>query len=144
MSVTQIYLPDAKLTTEDPLTYLPPLDTSGWNTTLAKNKVSDRPWLEELLDGIGNKTKQGWLIHLAGGRADYLATQSDAYSRLEFETFRREITEGVAQNRFTAEDVRGAHIGLIHAEAGVDISRVRDSEDPLYRETMEDVKETLR
>ena len=115
VSVTQIYLPDAELTAEDPLTYLPPLDTSGWNTTLAKNKVSGRPWLEELLDGIGNKTEQGWLIHLAEGRAGYLATQTDAYSRLEFETFRRDITEGVAQGRLTAEDVRSAHIGLIHA-----------------------------
>ena len=102
VSVTQIYLPDAELTAEDPLTYLPPLDTSGWNTTLANNKVSGRPWLEELLDGIGSKTEQGWLIHLAEGRAGFLATQTDTYSRLEFETFRREITEGVAQGRFTA------------------------------------------
>ncbi len=126
VSVTQIYLPDAELTTEDPLTYLPPLDTSGWNTTLANNKVSGRPWLEELLDGIGSKTEQGWLIHLAEGRAGFLATQTDAYSRLEFETFRREITEGVAQGRFTAEDVRSAHIGLIHACA-VDLTNPEDA-----------------
>ena len=115
VSVTQIYLPDAEMTAEDPLTYLPPLDTTGWNTTLANNKVNGRPWLEELLDGIGSKTEQGWLIHLAEGRAGYLATETDAYSRLEFETFRQDITEGVAQGRFTAEDVRGAHIALIHA-----------------------------
>lgn len=126
VSVTQIYLPDAELTKEDPLTYLPPLDTSGWNTTLAKNKVSGRPWLEELMDGIENKTERGWLIHLAEGRAGFLATQSDAYSRLEFETFRRDLTEGVTQGRFTAEDVRNAHIGLIHACA-VDLTNPEDA-----------------
>ncbi len=115
VSMTQIYLPDAELSMEDPLTYLPPLDTSGWNTTPAINKTSGRPWLEELLDGIGNRTAQGWLIHLSEGRAGFLATQADAYSRLEFETFRQDITDGVAQGRFTAEDVRNAHIGLIHA-----------------------------
>ena len=29
----QIYKPDAELLTEDPETYLPPIDTSGWNLT---------------------------------------------------------------------------------------------------------------
>lgn len=126
VSVTQIYLPDAQMAPEDPLTYLPPLDTSGWSTTLANNKVNGRPWLEELLDGIGSRTERGWLIHLAEGRAGYLASTTDAYSRLEFETFMRDITAGIREGRYTAEDVRNAHIGLIHACA-VDLLNPEDA-----------------
>ena len=37
-----------------------------------------------------------------------------------------------------------AQYEAILAEAGVQMSRVRDTEDPLYRETMEEVRDTLR
>ena len=114
-SMTQIYLPDAQMAPEEPESYLPPIDTSGWKTTFAKNSATGQERLEELLEGIAGKTGSGWLIHLAEGRAGYLAAEGDAYSRLEFDTFREDIRSGAARGLFTAEDVRNAHIGLIHA-----------------------------
>ena len=114
-SVIQLYVPDVQMTAEEQQTYLPPIDTSGWKTKLATDYNTDRTWLAELLEGIAEKTGSGWLIHMAEGRAGYLAATADAYSRLEFDTFRQDITSGVEQGLFTAEDVRDAHIGLIHA-----------------------------
>ena len=126
ISMTQIYLPDAQMSPDDPYSYLPPIDTSSWGTTHAMNSATGRDRLEELLEGIADKTEQGYLIHLAEGRAGYLAPETDAYSRLEFDTFRRDLTDAVNRGLFTPEDVRNAHIGLIHACA-VDLTNPEDA-----------------
>ena len=114
-SMTQIYLPDVQLSSEDPKSYLPPLDTSAWTTKHATKSSTGVDRVKELLEGIAEKTGSGWLIHLAEGRAGYLAPKTDAYSRLEFDTFKQDIASGVEEGLFTVEDIRNAHIGLIHA-----------------------------
>lgn len=125
-SMTQIYLPDAQLIREDPYTYLPPADTSFWNVIHALNSATGQDRLEELLEGIAEKTGQEYLINLAEGRAGYLALEKDAYSRLEFDTFKQDITAAADRGLFTPEDVKNAHIGLIHACA-VDLADPDDA-----------------
>ena len=43
----------------------------------------------------------------------------------------------------TMEELYSEYEAIL-AEAEVEMSRVRDTEDPLYRETMEEVRDTLR
>ena len=64
----QLYKPDAELLTEDPETYLPPIDTSEWNLTAQAGSEPDRTCLEELLEKVAQKTSGGYLIHIGEGR----------------------------------------------------------------------------
>ena len=120
----QIFKPDAEILTEEPETYLPPIDTSGWDTVEQIDSVTERTCLEELLESIGNKTACGYLIHLAEGRSGVRGGHMDPFCELEFQTFKNAIESGIEAGDFTAEDVRNAHIGLIHA-CGADL---RDEE----------------
>ena len=74
---------------------------------------------------ISHKSQSGFLIHIAEGRAGLYSQPADAFSEMEFKTFMEEIEDGVREGRFTAGDVRNAHIGLIHG-CGVDLSREED------------------
>ncbi len=76
-SFTTLYVPDIKLSREDPSTYLPPLDTSKWEVKRAIGTKTGLECLQELFDGIAEKTGDGWLIHLAEGRAGYLASPAN-------------------------------------------------------------------
>ena len=122
-SINQLYVPDVQVSREDPSTYLPPIDTSEWEIKRALRKGQES--LQVLFDGIAGKTEDGWLIHLAEGRAGYLASSSDSYTRKEIDTFKQDMTDAVARGLFTAEDVRNAHVCLIHSCA-VDLSKKED------------------
>ena len=111
----QLYKPDAELLTDDPSTYLPPIDTSGWNLTLQINALTGKTYLDEMLERISRKTSGGYLIHLGEGRAGNLLESADAYSRREFEDLKNVLREGVKAGDFSVEDVRNAHINLLHA-----------------------------
>ncbi len=113
--IIQLYIPDAELTPDNPSTYLPPLDTSGWQPVHAPDKSTGGEYLGELLESLENKADSGFLIHMSEGRAGVILETADAYSRLEFEAFMRDIESGVNEGRFNGEDVRNAHIALIHA-----------------------------
>ena len=124
-SMVQLYIPDAELTTEDPATYLPPIDTSSWNTVRAEDYITGEDYVEEVLRAIENKTGGGFLIHVGEGRAGNIQETKDAYSRLELETFMKDIESGVLSGRYTAEDVRDAHIAVIHFDT-IDPKRKED------------------
>ncbi|MBQ8306524.1 MAG: amidohydrolase family protein [Blautia sp.] len=115
LSITQVFVPDPLLSTEDPSTYLPPIDTSAWGIANAPDKVTGGEYLEELLQDLKDKKDRGYLIHLAEGRAGNLTGSGDDYSRREFEQFKETVRQGIEAGDFTAEDVRNAHIILIHA-----------------------------
>lgn len=125
LSMIQLYVPGESLTWEDPATYLPPLDTSGWEVVNAVDFETEKEWLDILLEKIENGARSGFLIHMAEGRAGNFMDTADAYSRAEFEHFMSEIEAAVEAERFSAQDVRNAHIGLIHACA-VDPGSERD------------------
>ena len=125
LSMIQLYVPGEPLTWEDPSTYLPPLDTSDWDVVKAVDYETEKEWLEVLLEKIENGAQGGFLIHMAEGRAGNFMDTADAYSRAEFEHFMSEIEAAAAAGRFSAQDVRNAHIGLIHACA-VDPGSERD------------------
>ena len=111
----QIYKPDAEILSDDPQTYLPPIDTSAWNVTEQVNDATGQTCLEEILNSIEEGTASGYLIHIAEGRAGVHLPAEDSFVSLEFSSFKEAIRNGVREGRFTAEDVRNAHIGLIHA-----------------------------
>lgn len=113
--ILQLYRPDAELTPEDPSTYLPPLDTSAWQPVRAPDWKTGEEWLGELLKNLEDKADSGFLIHMSEGRAGDMPEMADAYSRAEFETFMKDLESAVSEGRFTAEDVRNAHLALIHA-----------------------------
>ena len=124
-SLTQIFLPDAVISADDPQSYLPPMDTSAWGITYVKDRVTEKPWLKYILDSISQKTEDAYLIHLAEGRAGNLRNGTDAYSRLEFETLKDALTKGVENGDFTVQEVRDAHINLIHGCA-IDLDSEED------------------
>lgn len=124
-SLTQIFLPDAVISADDPQSYLPPMDTSEWGITYVNDRVTQKPWLEYILESISQKTEDAFLIHLAEGRAGNLRNGWDAYSRLEFETLKDALTKGVENGDFTVQEVRDAHINLIHGCA-IDLDSEED------------------
>jgi len=124
-SLTQIFLPDVVISADDPQSYLPPMDTSAWGITYVNDRVTEKPWLEYILDSITQKTEDAYLIHMAEGRAGNLRNGTDAYSRLEFETLKDALTKGVENGDFTVQDVRDAHINLIHGCA-IDLDSEED------------------
>ena len=121
----QVFKPDADIDTARPESYLPPIDTSGWNITRQLSADGETDCLSLILDSIRNGTSNGWLIHLAEGRAGNLLPSTDPYSALEFAQFRDAIQSRINSGDFTAEDVRNAHIVLIHA-CGVDLDNRED------------------
>ena len=116
-SIIQLYVPgpEDKPTSEDPSTYLPPMDTSSWRVAHATDYVTGEDWPEEVLTQIENGSRCGYLVHMAEGRAGNFLEAPDAFAHAEFDTFMEEIDAAVEAGRFTAEDVRNAHICLIHA-----------------------------
>lgn len=124
-SITQIFLPDVVISADDPQSYLPPMDTSAWEIKYVNDRVTQQPLIEYILDSISQKTEDAYLIHLAEGRAGNLRNGTDAYSRLEFETLKNALTKGVENGDFTIQDVRDAHINLIHGCA-IDLDSKED------------------
>lgn len=124
-SITQIFLPDTAISADDPQSYLPPMDTSAWGIKYVNDRVTQQPLIEYILDSISQKTEDAYLIHLAEGRAGNLRNGTDAYSRLEFETLKNALTKGVENGDFTIQDVRDAHINLIHGCA-IDLDSEED------------------
>lgn len=124
-SITQIFLPDVVISADDPQSYLPPMDTSAWGIKYVNDRVTQQPLIEYILDSISQKTEDAYLIHLAEGRAGNLRNGTDAYSRLEFETLKNALTRGVENGDFTIQDVRDAHINLIHGCA-IDLDAEED------------------
>ena len=124
-SITQIFLPDVVISADDPQSYLPPMDTSAWGIKYVNDRVTQQPLIEYILDSISQKTEDAYLIHLAEGRAGNLRNGTDAYSRLEFETLKNALTKGVENGDFTIQDVRDAHINLIHGCA-IDLDSEED------------------
>ena len=120
-SVLELYKPDAVLTADDPATYLPPIDTANWQAIEAVHTETEKTYLEELLAAIENKKAAGYLIHMAEGRPGATLEEMDPFVDLEFSQFQDAIETGISDGRFTPEDVRNAHIGLIHA-CGVNLS----------------------
>jgi len=121
----QVFKPDVEIDPAVPKSYLPPIDTSVWKETLQMSADEKNDHLSMILDSIKNKTSGGWLIHMAEGRAGKLIPGADPYSRLEFLRFREAILSGIKNGDFTTEDVRNAHIVLIHA-CGVDLTNRED------------------
>ncbi len=124
-SITQVFLPDAVLSSDDPKSYLPPMDTSDWEITYVIDRAAEKPVLETILDSINQKSVAGFLIHLAEGRAGNLRNGVDAYSLLEFETLKHALTKGAENGDFTIQDVRDAHINLIHG-CSIDLDSEED------------------
>ena len=125
MGLTKIFTPNPALSPEDPLTYLPPQDTSYWGITTVPDRNTQKPSIKVILDNIRNNTGDRYLIHLSEGRAGNIQNGADAYSRLEFDTLKKHITEGVDKGDFTIGNVRNAHINLIHGCA-VDLDSEED------------------
>ena len=116
LSLIQVFRPDAELSTDDPSTYLPPIDTEDWNIVYQTDFITgEEEYMSEILSDIENGTSPGYLIHLAEGRAGNFLEQPDSYTVKEFECFKKEILSGIEEGRYTAEDVKNAHINLIHA-----------------------------
>ena len=124
-SLTQVFLPDAVISSDDPQSYLPPMDTSAWGIKYVNDGGTQKPLIETILNNISHKSVNGFLIHLAEGRAGNLRNGVDAYSRLEFETFRNALTKGATDGDFTVQDVRDAHIDLIHG-CSIDLDSEED------------------
>ena len=114
-SFVQVFKPEEPLVTEDPSTYLPPIDTSSWNVFRDLDSQTGKERLGEVLDFTLDSRVGGYLIHMAEGRAGNLSDQPDAYSKLEFDTFVDAVETGIQNGDFTAEDIKNAHINLIHA-----------------------------
>ena len=123
--VIQIFKPDADIDTMRPESYLPPINTSEWKITHQLTDDGETDYLSLILDAIRNGTSSGWLIHLAEGRAGNLLPSTDPYSALEYAEFRNAIQSCIENGDFTAEDVRNAHIVLIHA-CGLDLDNRED------------------
>lgn len=124
-SLTQIFLPDVVISADDPQSYLPPMDTSEWGIKYVNDRTTQQPLIEYILDSISQKTEDAFLIHLAEGRAGNLRNGTDAYSRLEFETLKNALTKGVENGDLTIQEVRDAHINLIHGCA-IDLDSEED------------------
>ena len=114
-SLIQLFKPDAELDKEDPSTYLPPIDTKDWNLIFRTDSVTGEEYVSQILSDIENGTSPGYLIHIAEGRAGNFLEEADSYSVKEFDCLKEEILAGIREGRFTFEDVKNAHINLIHA-----------------------------
>ena len=114
------------MTPDDPSSYLPPQETEKWKPVWCVDPESGNTHIDEILAAIKNKTSSGYLIHLAEGRAGNLRGDVDPFTRKEFIYFMDAVREGIRRGDFTAEDVRDAHIGLIHG-CGIDPANEEDS-----------------
>lgn len=133
MSYVDLYRPgENKPQPKEPETYMPHRETTNWGVDYAVNR-------DDLVKFISSKNKQwnGFLIHLAEGRAgnifwtknsDPLYNGADSYSRREFTEFKSFIRDGIKNGLFTKEDVMDTHINFIHG-CGIDLD---DKDDFLF------------
>ena len=141
LSVIDLYKPEeGTLDTDDTSTYLPHRDTSGWKIVRVSAdarfgetivKVTALDVLSEIIQGKSSEYK-GLLIHLAEGRAGNIAygeewDSVDSYTRREFLSFKNFILSSEKKGSFTKEEVRKAHINLIHG-CGINLNIDEDRE----------------
>lgn len=92
------------------------INTSDWVVT---EKKSSADLLIDALKKIseGNTETNGYIVHLAEGRAGNLCPDSqttDAYSKNEFRCFMDKINKIKSDNKITTENIKSLHINLIH------------------------------
>lgn len=128
-SIIRLFKPDAIFSPEDESTYMP-YKLTDWGVVETCPEESRHTYMDTLIDSIksGDKTAGGYLIHLAEGRSGndlgepgYDNPGVDLYSRREFNTFMRRITDEITAGNISYDDVKKANISLIHA-CGLDLS----------------------
>ena len=128
-SIVRLFKPDAVFSTEDESTYMP-YQVTDWGVIENVPKGSEHSYMDMLIDSMksGSRTAGGYLIHLAEGRSGndlgepgYENPGVDLYSRREFNTFMKRIKDEITAGNITCNDVKNAHITLIHA-GGLDLS----------------------
>lgn len=124
-NIIRFFAPDVFPDMTTPDTYLPMIDTSGWKVIVQPGRDGEKDLLSVLLEEIRKGTSPGYLIHLAEGRAGNLSGKADAYSVLEYQKFKEVLLAGIERGDFTADDVRNAHITLIHG-CGIDLKNSED------------------
>ncbi|MBO4291711.1 MAG: amidohydrolase family protein [Lachnospiraceae bacterium] len=127
-SIVDLYRPgESGPQNMNPETYLPHRKTGEW-------QITDALYRDKLTDFIASKDKRqnGFLIHLAEGRAGNLFGGSDPewkewdqYSRNEFLEFKNYILDCEKEGLFTEQDVIDTHINFIHG-CGIDLSNEED------------------